>query len=266
VRRVAQVSHHSAFAALMPLALAACGSPQQNPVLEQARATVSSTSQDASIVRAAPAEVQRAKESLNTADASWRDGADPAVVNHEAYLASQHAAIARETAKSRQLQEQIKSAEAGRQQILLSARTQEADQLQRELQATQTPRGTVITLGNVLFQTNSATLAPGAAVSLDRLAGYLRENPSSTVQVEGYTDSSGSVDYNRGLSQRRADSVREALIARGIDPRRIESRGYGEMTPVASNDTAQGRQMNRRVEVVIAGASSAFPEASGAVR
>jgi outer membrane protein OmpA-like peptidoglycan-associated protein len=134
------------------------------------------------------------------------------------------------------------------------------------LQTRQTPRGTVVTIGNVLFKTNSAELTVEALTSLDRLAGFLKESPASTVQVEGYTDSSRSPDYNVGLSQRRADSVRSALVARGVDPDRIAARGYGEAAPVASNDTAQGRQMNRRVEVVIGGPGGEPPQASGTIR
>jgi outer membrane protein OmpA-like peptidoglycan-associated protein len=148
-----------------------------------------------------------------------------------------------------------------------AARREDAERLQRQLeglQAKETPRGIVVTFGNVVFKTNSAELLPGAAANLDRLASYLRERPSSTVQVEGYTDSSSSTDYNLALSQRRADSLRHALVARGVDSSRIGSRGYGATAPVAGNDTAQGRQMNRRVEVVIDGSGGQVPQASGA--
>ena len=105
--------------------------------------------------------------------------------------------------------------------------------------AEETPRGVVVTFGNVLFKTNSTELLPGAVAGLDRLATYLK-GPSSAVQVEGHTDRSSSTDYNIGLSQRRADSVRQALVARGVDPARIESRGYGEAVPVAGNDRQRG--------------------------
>jgi outer membrane protein OmpA-like peptidoglycan-associated protein len=159
--------------------------------------------------------------------------------------------------------------QAERDQVLegVAARKEDAERLQRELeglQATETPRGIVVTFGNVVFKTNSAELLPGAMANLERLASYLRGRPSSTVQVEGYTDSSSSRDYNLGLSQRRADSLRQALVARGVDPSRIGARGYGATAPVAGNDTAHGRQMNRRVEVVIGGSGGHVPQASGA--
>ena len=130
----------------------------------------------------------------------------------------------------------------------------------------QTPRGIVVTFGSVVFKTNSAELLPDAMAGLDRLATYLKETPSSTAQIEGYTDSSSSADYNLGLSQRRADSLCQALVARGVDPSRIDARGYGATAPVAGNDTAQGRQINRRVEVVIAGPGGQAPQASRAPR
>lgn len=139
-------------------------------------------------------------------------------------------------------------------------------QLLAGLQAKQTPRGIVVTFGSVVFKTNSAELSPDAMAGLDLLAGYLRDTPSSTAHVEGYTDSSSSAGYNLGLSQRRADSLRQALVARGVDPSRIDARGYGQTAPVASNDTAEGRQMNRRVEVVIAEPGGQAPQASGSVR
>jgi outer membrane protein OmpA-like peptidoglycan-associated protein len=153
----------------------------------------------------------------------------------------------------------VREAEPDRQPVLDAQRLQ--SQL-TDMQAKQTPRGMVVTIGNVLFKTNSAELLPAASAGLDRLAAYLSAS-AGTVHVEGYTDSSSSTAYNIGLSQRRADSVRQALLARGVDPAKIDSRGYGDSAPVASNDTAEGRQMNRRVEVVIAAPDGEPPQASG---
>lgn len=150
-----------------------------------------------------------------------------------------------------------------------AARGEDAERLQRQLDGLQvkpTPRGIVVTFGNVVFKTNSAELLPDALSNLDRLAAYLKESQSTVVKVEGYTDSSSSAGYNLGLSQRRADSLRQALVARGVDASRIDARGYGGAAPVAGNDTAEGRQMNRRVEVVIGGPGGQAPQASGAAR
>jgi outer membrane protein OmpA-like peptidoglycan-associated protein len=120
-----------------------------------------------------------------------------------------------------------------------------------ELHARPSDRGMVVTLGDLLFDTGRAELAPGAARIVDRLADFLREYPQRRVSIEGFTDSVGSAAANRELSERRAAAVRHALIERGIAATRIVARGYGEEFPVASNGNAAGRQMNRRVEIVI---------------
>jgi len=123
-----------------------------------------------------------------------------------------------------------------------------------ELQAQQTERGMVLTLGDVLFDSGRAELKSGAMRTIDQLVTFLKDNPERTVNVEGYTDSIGSDNFNLGLSQRRADAVRMALTSRGVEGTRIAARGYGESSPVASNDTAEGRQRNRRIEIVISNA------------
>lgn len=120
-----------------------------------------------------------------------------------------------------------------------------------ELEAKQTERGLVVTLGDVLFEVDRADLKPGATRSLGELIQVLRENPAATVAIEGHTDSTGTRDYNLSLSQRRADSVRTYLVSQGIDATRITSQGLGPDFPVASNGDAAGRQQNRRVELVI---------------
>lgn len=105
------------------------------------------------------------------------------------------------------------------------------------MQAQQTDRGMVLTLGDVLFDSGRAELKSGAMRTLDQLVTFLKDNPERTVNVEGYTD-----------------AVRTALTSRGIEGARIAARGYGESSPVASNDTAEGRQRNRRIEIVISNA------------
>lgn len=129
-----------------------------------------------------------------------------------------------------------------------------ADQLTRELsdlKAKQTERGIVLTIGDVLFATGKADLSSDALRSVNKLADFLQKYPSRNVLIEGHTDSVGSDEYNLGLSQRRADSVKETLTAEGIGEGRIVTKGYGKKYPVASNETAAGKQQNRRVEVII---------------
>jgi outer membrane protein OmpA-like peptidoglycan-associated protein len=133
---------------------------------------------------------------------------------------------------------------------------EETARLQAEvdaLKATPTPRGLVLTLGDVLFDTGRSELNPGASRKLDQLAEFLNEHKERRVQIDGFTDSVGPDGYNEELSRRRADAVKSALLTRGIDPSRISTQGYGKAFPVANNNDSGGRQLNRRVEVVIGG-------------
>jgi outer membrane protein OmpA-like peptidoglycan-associated protein len=122
----------------------------------------------------------------------------------------------------------------------------------RELEARQTQRGWVITLGSdLLFDVGRATLKPGGRRALDNLARIMRNEPERTILIEGFTDDRGPEEANRRLSERRARAVRSALVQRGVAARRIEARGLGEAYPVASNANPAGRQLNRRVEILI---------------
>lgn len=163
-------------------------------------------------------------------------------------------------------EEQRRAAERARQealemQSLAEQRLQQAqtseekaaalEQQLNELQAKPTPRGMVLTLGDVLFDTDKSTLKPGARRSIDKLADFLQKNPEQRIRIEGHTDSTGSDQYNLELSQRRADAVRHALLDKGIGEDRMSGvEGLGEAYPVTSNNTAAGRQQNRRVEVI----------------
>jgi outer membrane protein OmpA-like peptidoglycan-associated protein len=110
----------------------------------------------------------------------------------------------------------------------------------------------VLTLHNdQLFESGGAILQPGARRALDSLAGFLRRHPEREIAIEGFTDSEGSSETNRKLSEARAAAMKRALVARGVEPARIDARGYGPAFPVASNDTPAGRQLNRRVEIII---------------
>ena len=120
-----------------------------------------------------------------------------------------------------------------------------------DLAAKKTERGMVITLGDVLFGTDQARLTPEGLRTAQKLADVLQQNPQRKVLVEGFTDSTGSSAHNQELSDRRAAAVRTALAGMGIGSDRVATRGYGEAYPVAANNTAQNRQMNRRVEIVL---------------
>jgi outer membrane protein OmpA-like peptidoglycan-associated protein len=120
-----------------------------------------------------------------------------------------------------------------------------------ELQGQLTDRGIVLTIGDVLFAFDKADLNASAQNSMDKIAAFLREKQNRNLLVEGHTDSVGSEEYNQGLSEQRAASVKSALVKRGIAGERIVAIGYSKKYPLASNDTAAGRQQNRRVEAII---------------
>jgi outer membrane protein OmpA-like peptidoglycan-associated protein len=131
---------------------------------------------------------------------------------------------------------------------------QQATELQRQIDALDlkvTNRGLVLTLGDVTFATGRAELMTGATGHLDRLVDFLKEYTDRTVLIEGYTDSTGTQAYNQDLSERRAESVRGYLSAHGIDYARLSASGRGMADPVSGNDSATGRQQNRRVEVIV---------------
>jgi len=139
-------------------------------------------------------------------------------------------------------------------QLAANVSQQQAAELQRQLeimQARPTDRGLVLTLGDTLFATGRAELKAGASANLDRLAEFMAQYPQRTAAIEGFTDSSGSEEYNQDLSQRRADSVKGYLVGRGVQTGRLSSSGRGENAPVGDNASASGRQQNRRVEVII---------------
>jgi outer membrane protein OmpA-like peptidoglycan-associated protein len=151
-------------------------------------------------------------------------------------------------------QTELASAAAARAAGKLDAantRVSEMEKQLAELNAQKTERGLVITLGDVLFDFNKAELKPGSARNEQKIADFMLEYPERKALIEGFTDSTGSDSYNQGLSERRAESVRGFLIAKGISSNRVAARGYGKANPVASNKTAATRQLNRRVEIII---------------
>lgn len=259
------------------LALGACATTQQpNPALETARTAVQTAEADPNVNRYAPLDLQAAKNDLEIAENAYNNHKD-AEIGQPAYMATQNARLAQAHAAAKADDARVAAGQTERDQIMLAARTHEAesakmqvatanqqrDQANAEtarvqaeldqLKATPTPRGMVMTLGDVLFDTGRAELKSGAGRKLDQLAQFLSEHPDRRVQIDGFTDSVGTDSFNEELSQHRADAVKAALITRGIEPSRIGSEGYGKAFPVASNSDSGGRQLNRRVEVVIGG-------------
>ena len=268
----------------LALALGACVSmPQPNAALESARLAVQAAEADPNVNKYAALDLDVARKDLSNADSAALHHQDAAIAQ-SAYLAMENARLAQAHAAAKADDARVAAGQVERDQIMLAARTQEADKAklaaanskqvadsalnQRDqanvetarvqaeldaLKATPTPRGMVLTLGDVLFDTGRAELKSGAGRKLDQLAQFLVEHPDRRVQIDGFTDSVGTDSYNEELSQRRANTVREALISRGIESSRIGTEGYGKSYPVASNNDSGGRQLNRRVEVVIGG-------------
>ena len=144
-------------------------------------------------------------------------------------------------------------------------RSQLLNQLNSILQTRDSARGLIVNMSGVLFDTGSYTLKPGAREKLAKISGILLAHPGLTLQIEGHTDSVGTDEFNQQLSERRADSVRDFLAENGVPASTITARGFGKTQPVATNDTADGRQRNRRVELVVNGAAIGNASASNTV-
>jgi outer membrane protein OmpA-like peptidoglycan-associated protein len=271
------------------LAIAGCAStPKPNEALESARSVVQAAEADPNAAKYAAVDLQTAKSDLAVADAAFVRRDEPSIAQ-PAYMAAQNARLAQLRGAAKADDARVAAGQAERDSILLAARTNQVDsanrakdaanraasdanratddakiardqatenaaRLQAEvdaLKAKPTDRGLVLTLGDVLFETGSSTLSSGAGRNMDRLVQFLTEHPERLVQIDGFTDSVGTDSFNQDLSQHRADAVRYQLVSRGISPTRVATQGYGKAYPVASNSESSGRQLNRRVEVVI---------------
>ena len=320
------------MSALATAMIVGCASNAPNASLESARVAVNQTADNPEVVRRAPLELKAARDTIDQADGVWRSDRDEAEVSHLAYLAKQRAEVARNLARSRQVDEDVKDANSAGDKLRLEARTREAEKARmdataaqnqtqtaqaqarqsqidaataqqnaaaatrmaaadraqsvaaqeaaaaerlraeqaagtataaqervrqleaqlKDIEGKQTERGLLVTLGDVLFAFNKAELTAQAGPRLDKLASFLRQFPQRKLLVEGYTDAVGADAYNMELSERRAETIREALVARGVDTTRVVTKGYGKAYPVADNSSTDGRAVNRRVEVVIA--------------
>ncbi|MEE9320765.1 MAG: OmpA family protein [Granulosicoccus sp.] len=246
---------------LLTLALTACGgAPKKVESLEEARSAYTRASSDATIARHAPSELDQANDALKNAEHAWNDDEHRSRVDHYAYLASQRIHIAELISQGKEADKELANMKLERQRVQLDLRSDELDRRQREaeelrrqmeeMQAKSTERGIVLTLGDVLFDTNEADLKTGSMINIERIADFMKTYPERIAIVEGHTDNMGEADYNMDLSEDRAFSVRQALAKNGISTSRITTRGFGMDRPVATNRTSAGRQENRRVEII----------------
>jgi len=205
------------------------------------------------------------KEALEAANAANRDRAAAESAKQQADQARQAAEQARQAAL---LQQQQLAAEADKAHLAAAeAERQRADaeqqqtklrqellfQLSQILQTRDTARGLIVNMSDVLFDTAQYTLKPGAREKLAKVSGIILAHPGLRIEVEGHTDSVGGDEYNMKLSENRADAVRTYLVDQGVARESVTARGFGKTTPAADNATAVGRQMNRRVELVVSG-------------
>jgi outer membrane protein OmpA-like peptidoglycan-associated protein len=160
------------------------------------------------------------------------------------------------SAQAEQARLQAQQADQARQQAVQQAEQQRQrllTQLNQVLQTRDSARGLIVNMSDVLFDLNKATLRPGAKLRLAKVAGIILAYPDLRLEIDGFTDNTGSPGYNQALSEKRAAAVQEFLVSQGVSSNNVNTKGFGEGNPVATNATAAGRQMNRRVELVVSG-------------
>lgn len=197
---------------------------------------------------------QKGAEAAVTSASVDRDRLRLAARTNEADAAQRNADMAKAQADASQRSAAAANMQADaarRDSAEAQARAAALEAQMKDMNAKQTERGMVVTIGDVLFDTNRAELKSGSLRSVEKLVEFLKANPQRSAVVEGFTDSVGSDASNQTLSGRRAESIQMALVNMGVSRERISARGYGEAFPVASNDTLDGRQLNRRVEIVL---------------
>ncbi|QBC43203.1 OmpA family protein [Iodobacter fluviatilis] len=249
--------------------IAACGTaPTSTGLLDQTRIDYVAIQNDPAVLTYAAVEMKQAGDALNKANAAAINKDSEKEIDNLAYLAKQKIALTQEVAKQKASEAGVVNSAKIRDQARLEQRTKEADQAKVEVQnakahvsqldqqladlkAKKTERGMVVTLSDVLFGTDLSRLNDVGMQTAKKLADVLQQNPNRTVLVEGFTDSTGAAKHNQGLSERRATAVRNALQELGVADSRIAIHGYGEAHPVASNKTADSRQLNRRVEIIL---------------
>jgi outer membrane protein OmpA-like peptidoglycan-associated protein len=207
----------------------------------QANAAAASQAQEAAARQQAEMQrLQAERDAAQAAAASARADADRLVAQQQAE---------QERLKAQQAQDAAAQSEREKQQL----RAQLLEQFNRILPTTDTARGLKVNMADVLFAFGKFDLRPNAREALAKLSGIVIGHPGLKLSVEGYTDSIGSDEVNQTLSEKRAGTVRDYLVQQGVDPASINATGFGKSNPVASNDTNEGRQQNRRVEIIISG-------------
>ena len=194
----------------------------------------------------AQADATQARATSDAAAAQARAASDAALAKAQAETDAAKAKAQAETEQARLAGQQAENDKA-------SLRARLSQQLNSVLQTRDSARGLIVNMSDVLFDTAKYTLKPGAREKLSKVAGILLAYPGLNIEVDGYTDNVGGDEYNQNLSDQRAESVRAYLVAQGVLTGSVTAKGFGKTQPVGTNDTAAGRQINRRVELVVSG-------------
>jgi outer membrane protein OmpA-like peptidoglycan-associated protein len=226
---------------------------------QQAASEAVRTRQEAELARAAAqAETERLKQQ-SAEERARLDAARQAAEEQQraAQTEAEHARLAADEANRLRVQSE---------QEKVTLREQLRQQLNTILETRNTARGLIVNMSDVLFDTGRYTLRPGAREKLAKVSGILLAHPSLRIEVEGHTDSVGGDEYNQRLSEQRAGAVRDYLVQNGISMTNVTAVGFGKTRPVVSNDSAAGRQQNRRVELVVSGEEIGGNALNSAVR
>ncbi len=225
---------------------------------EAARQKALADAQAAESARQAEAEARRAAEAKASAEVARANEEEERLRAQQAKLAADEQQRQAEQARLLQQQAELKAQEADRlrqqaEQAQQQLRQQLLEQFNLILETRDTARGLIVNMSDVLFDFNKYTLRPAAREKLAKISGIILSHPGLKLEVDGYTDSVGSDDYNVKLSEQRAGAVRDYLTGQGLPGDNVSALGFGKENPVASNDTSAGRQKNRRVEMVVSG-------------
>jgi len=229
------------------------GKADKNATLSTARQTVQ-FSEDARILAVQRQEEERIAKERDEAAANAKTEAEAKAAAEAAEAQRKSDAEAAEAKRKADAEiaakeQAVQAAQQEKQQL----RARLLEQFNRVLPTSDTPRGLVVNMGDVLFDTGKSDLRSDAREALAKLSGIVLNYPSLKLNIEGHTDSTGGADLNQALSEERANGVRDYLIGQGLDARSLSAQGFGMNNPVADNRTGEGRQKNRRVEIIVSG-------------
>lgn len=250
----------SIAACVAALLATGCATTEKPNELQALKDRESRLAEDESVARYAGDAFEEASASVEAATKAWKND-ETSLAEHQMYVSDKLLSNTEARAELGQMEAEFSKADERRAQLALQAQNealaskqQEINRLKKALSeagSKQSKQANVLTLSDMLFAFDDDQLQPGSQATIKRLADFLKKYPDINIVVEGYTDAQGREDYNLTLSERRANTVQRALAERGVGRDRINTEGYGEANPVATNDTAAGRQHNRRVEVVL---------------